>query len=30
MDPNDFKNGMRRLAAGVSLITCETGGARHG
>ncbi|WP_226624632.1 flavin reductase family protein [Alloyangia pacifica] len=30
MDPNDFKSGMRRLAAGVSLITCECNGVRHG
>lgn len=30
MDPNDFKSGMRRLAAGVSLVTCEAGNARHG
>jgi flavin reductase len=30
MNPDHFKLGMRRLAAGVSLITTVNGGARHG
>ncbi|MEQ5870693.1 flavin reductase family protein [Sagittula sp. NFXS13] len=30
MTPIDFKQGMRRLTAGVSLITVDTGTARHG
>lgn len=30
MNPNDFKLGMRRLAAGVSLITTVHDGVRHG
>ena len=30
MTPTDFKSGMRRLAAGVSLVTVATAEGRHG
>ena len=29
-DPSSFKNGIRRLASGVTVVTTEYGGQRHG